>query len=149
MIPALHRKRHTQQSSIRSLCVCLDGLPERIRTFDLQSRSLTRYPAVPRVDIQPGIFPRHCCIIAQTGAECNTFLKNKRNFPRGSACVSGTRRSAPALCPGQRRGQIHSPCAGISKPWIKPLTSAEQISPPMTRFRYTSTLAYTEPCQPS
>ncbi len=25
------------------------GLPERIRTFDLQSRSLTRYPAVPRV----------------------------------------------------------------------------------------------------
>ena len=50
MIPALHRKRHTQQSFIRSLCVCLDGLPERIRTFDLQSRSLTRYPAVPRVD---------------------------------------------------------------------------------------------------
>ena len=27
------------------------GLPERIRTVDLQSRSLTRYPAVPRVDI--------------------------------------------------------------------------------------------------
>ena len=27
------------------------GLPERIRTFDLQSRSLTRYPAVPRVEI--------------------------------------------------------------------------------------------------
>ena len=29
----------------------LFGLPERIRTFDLQSRSLTRYPAVPRVDV--------------------------------------------------------------------------------------------------
>ena len=28
------------------------GLPERIRTVDLQSRSLTRYPAVPRVDFQ-------------------------------------------------------------------------------------------------
>ena len=28
------------------------GLPERIRTFDLQSRSLTRYPAVPRVDMK-------------------------------------------------------------------------------------------------
>ena len=28
------------------------GLPERIRTFDLQSRSLTRYPAVPRADIK-------------------------------------------------------------------------------------------------
>ena len=27
------------------------GLPERIRTFDLQSRSLTRYPAVPRAEI--------------------------------------------------------------------------------------------------
>ncbi len=27
------------------------GLPERIRTADLQSRSLTRYPAVPRADI--------------------------------------------------------------------------------------------------
>ena len=31
--------------------VFLFGLPERIRTFDLQSRSLTRYPAVPRVGI--------------------------------------------------------------------------------------------------
>ena len=28
------------------------GLPARIRTADLQSRSLTRYPAVPQVDIQ-------------------------------------------------------------------------------------------------
>ena len=27
------------------------GLPERIRTADLQSRSLTRYPAVPRADL--------------------------------------------------------------------------------------------------
>ena len=27
------------------------GLPEQIRTVDLQSRSLTRYPAVPRVEI--------------------------------------------------------------------------------------------------
>ena len=27
------------------------GLPERIRTFGLQSRSLTRYPAVPRADV--------------------------------------------------------------------------------------------------
>ncbi len=27
------------------------GLPDRIRTYGLQSRSLTRYPAVPRVDI--------------------------------------------------------------------------------------------------
>ena len=27
------------------------GLPERIRTAGLQSRSLTRYPAVPRADI--------------------------------------------------------------------------------------------------
>ena len=33
----------------------LVGLPERIRTFDLQSRSLTRYPAVPRAEINYGI----------------------------------------------------------------------------------------------
>ena len=30
---------------------CFFGLPEQIRTVDLQSRSLTRYPAVPRVGI--------------------------------------------------------------------------------------------------
>ena len=28
------------------------GLPDRIRTYGLQSRSLTRYPAVPRVDVE-------------------------------------------------------------------------------------------------
>ena len=28
------------------------GLPDRIRTYGLQSRSLTRYPAVPRVEIK-------------------------------------------------------------------------------------------------
>ena len=55
--PILHRKRHTRRSFIRSFCVCLDGLPDRIRTCDLQSRSLTRYPAVPRVDTH--------CIVAQ------------------------------------------------------------------------------------
>ena len=31
-------------------CVLFSGLPEWIRTIDLQSRSLTRYPAVPRAD---------------------------------------------------------------------------------------------------
>ncbi len=35
----------------RAISFCVFGLPERIRTVDLQSRSLTRYPAVPRVDI--------------------------------------------------------------------------------------------------
>ena len=34
------------------------GLPERIRTFGLQSRSLTRYPAVPRVEITLLINPK-------------------------------------------------------------------------------------------
>ena len=29
------------------------GLPDRIRTYGLESRSLARYPAVPRVDIFP------------------------------------------------------------------------------------------------
>ena len=47
------------------LCeVLFFGLPERIRTFDLQSRSLTRYPAVPRVVSESTriipYFPRKC-----------------------------------------------------------------------------------------
>ena len=33
-------------------CRFFVGLPARIRTADLQSRSLTRYPAVPQVDIK-------------------------------------------------------------------------------------------------
>ena len=49
------------------------GLPERIRTFDLQSRSLTRYPAVPRV----GIYG-YLDIIPQIGEKCNPFLKKSR-----------------------------------------------------------------------
>ena len=32
-------------------CDGLFGLPDRIRTCDLKSRSLARYPAVPRVDM--------------------------------------------------------------------------------------------------
>ncbi len=37
-----------KKSTSRNLSIF--GLPDRIRTCDLQSRSLTRYPAVPRVD---------------------------------------------------------------------------------------------------
>ena len=74
MIPALHRKRHTQQSFIRSLCVCLDGLPERIRTFDLQSRSLTRYPAVPRVDFL------YLSILSQKSGLVKGFLKKVKKL---------------------------------------------------------------------
>ena len=48
----------------------LFGLPERIRTFDLQSRSLTRYPAVPRVDMK-----LYSTIIAYLREKCNPFLK--------------------------------------------------------------------------
>ena len=57
----MHRKRHTRRSFIRSFCVCPCGLPDRIRTCDLKSRSLARYPAVPRADILAGDivpFPR-------------------------------------------------------------------------------------------
>ena len=39
----------------KSKLVGFSGLPERIWTFDLQSRSLTRYPAVPRAEIEPCI----------------------------------------------------------------------------------------------
>ena len=41
----LDRKKHLLSQ------VLFSGLPERIRTFGLQSRSLTRYPAVPRAVI--------------------------------------------------------------------------------------------------
>ena len=47
------------------------GLPERIRTFDLQSRSLTRYPAVPRVDMK--FLPHHYSIL--TGKKQPLFEK--------------------------------------------------------------------------
>ena len=49
------------------------GLPERIRTFDLQSRSLTRYPAVPRVDTRS-----YSTIIAYLWEKCKPFLKKSR-----------------------------------------------------------------------
>ena len=41
----------TEKASTGALPRCLlFGLPDRIRTCDLESRSLTRYPAVPRAD---------------------------------------------------------------------------------------------------
>ena len=49
----------------------LFGLPDRIRTCDLKSRSLARYPAVPRVDIV-GCF----AIIAQFSEKVNRFFGN-------------------------------------------------------------------------
>ena len=36
--PVLHRKRHTQRSFIRSFCVCLDGLPDRIQNPSAAAR---------------------------------------------------------------------------------------------------------------
>ena len=49
------------------------GLPERIRTFDLQSRSLTRYPAVPRVGMK-----FYHIIIAYLRKKSNPFFKKSR-----------------------------------------------------------------------
>ena len=72
----------------------LFGLPERIRTFDLQSRSLTRYPAVPRVDMK-----LYSTIIAYLREKCNPFLKKSRvvrllfthRFPTENALRRGAR----------------------------------------------------------
>ncbi len=36
----------------KSKDLLFSGLPDRIRTCDLQSRSLTRYPAVPRAEVE-------------------------------------------------------------------------------------------------
>ena len=41
------------------------GLPTRIRTADLQSRSLTRYPAVPWVDIIARVIIAHCGVLCK------------------------------------------------------------------------------------
>ena len=48
----LSQQKQSRPSDEGLLCF---GLPERIWTFDLQSRSLTRYPAVPRAEIEPCI----------------------------------------------------------------------------------------------
>ena len=53
------------------------GLPERIRTFDLQSRSLTRYPAVPRVGMK--FLPHHYSILA--GKKQPLFQKKSGEIP--------------------------------------------------------------------
>ena len=55
------------------------GLPERIRTFDLQSRSLTRYPAVPRVDLNTPLLYHNPYKIA------SPFPKKVRDSLRHSA----------------------------------------------------------------
>ena len=58
----------------------LFGLPDRIRTCDLQSRSLTRYPAGLRVDI---LF-RCLCSIAQLFSKVKCFSgKSQKDFRSG------------------------------------------------------------------
>ena len=60
------------------------GLPERIRTFDLQSRSLTRYPAVPRVGILYTTVLYH-----KAGKKASPFRKkvavSRKEFSTGAA----------------------------------------------------------------
>ena len=83
------------------------GLPERIRTFDLQSRSLTRYPAVPRVGMK--LYP---IIIAYLREKCKPFLKKSR------AARSLFARLFPTKDP-PRRGL--DPCGKLSLYlWISP-----------------------------
>ena len=55
------------------------GLPDRIRTYDLKSRSLARYPAVPRVDI--------VAIISQAFEKVNSF--SEKMFFRGKSLAGG------------------------------------------------------------
>ena len=67
------------------------GLPERIRTADLQSRSLTRYPAVPRVEI----------------LNLRNGKTNLRPVP------SHSRRLSPRLhCVGAVHSALPTPCFG-------------------------------------
>ncbi len=52
------------------------GLPDRIRTYDLKSRSLARYPAVPRVDVAQ----QRSAIIAQFSQNVNRFFCFSQKF---------------------------------------------------------------------
>ena len=55
----------------------LSGLPDRIRTDDLQSRSLTRYPAEPRVVID---LPMYCTTKLQKCKPKNCFFLKKNKI---------------------------------------------------------------------
>ena len=69
----------------------LFGLPERIRTAGLQSRSLTRYPAVPRADIKTHYILPHFCkkVKSITKLFCpqDGFFATKGQIIRQTECV--------------------------------------------------------------
>ena len=103
-----HRASQTEKHPVWG--AFLFGLPERIRTFDLQSRSLTRYPAVPRVGMK-----LYLIIIAYLWEKCKPFLKKSR------AARSLFARLFPTKDP-PRRGL--DPCGKLSLYlWISPQVS--------------------------
>ena len=55
------------------------GLPDRIRTYGLQSRSLTRYPAVPRVEILDCILYRNCLTAMTFRVCCSGRIRQNRS----------------------------------------------------------------------
>ena len=61
----------------RSVPPFVSGLPDRIRTDDLQSRSLTRYPAEPRVDID---LLMYCTTNLLKSKAKNDFFPKKNKF---------------------------------------------------------------------
>ena len=56
LVLRIHRTEQKKQARRFRLRACFFGLPDRIRTYGLQSRSLSLYPAGLRVDIQASLY---------------------------------------------------------------------------------------------
>ena len=69
--------RYGKQKIPHNVWDFLFGLPDRIRTCGLQSRSLTRYPAVPRVDFSFGLL----CSISHFSRFGNGFFEISHTLP--------------------------------------------------------------------
>ena len=105
------------------------GLPERIRTFDLQSRSLTRYPAVPRAD-KPTILSAFFIMLVKTSLTLSLYIKTtdktmlnteKNKFSEIKFTQSYTSAFSASFCP------ITTPITdAIIRPLVHPLESPRQ-----------------------
>ena len=94
------------------------GLPERIRTFDLQSRSLTRYPTVPRAEINYGIlfsesrFANDTSEFAARGEKSNNVPQSRKRNKAMLARQYTAKRYAVSLTryPAGPRAEKHKLC---------------------------------------
>ena len=79
---ASHFRAKRNKSGVDMTTPLLFGLPDRIRTCDLESRSLTRYPAVPRVVICLCIISYPIVLFNRNFFILPIFVR-QRGIPRG------------------------------------------------------------------